>query len=95
MLGKRDHGLRRARSLGLAAVRIQVALTAVAINLKKLVRFTALPAAAATAIVAVCRPLWQRLRAQDTRLPRRRRAEQQVGPITRWMTDAYAAHGAF
>lgn len=40
-LGKRDHGLRRARGLGLAALRIQVALTAVAINLRKLVRWLA------------------------------------------------------
>ena len=38
LLAKRDHGMRRARSLRLAAVRIQVALTAAAINLKKLVR---------------------------------------------------------
>lgn len=51
MLAKRDHGLRRARSLGLAAARIQVALTAVAINLKKLLRFTALPAPVASALM--------------------------------------------
>jgi transposase len=38
MLGKRDHGLARARSLGLAAMRIQAALTGMAINLKKLAR---------------------------------------------------------
>ncbi|HEY3397264.1 MAG TPA: transposase [Armatimonadota bacterium] len=35
MLGKRDHNLRRARALGLEAMRIQAALTALAINLKK------------------------------------------------------------
>ena len=95
MLGKRDHGLRRARSLGLAAVRIQVALTAVAINLKKLVRFTALPAIAATAIVAVCRRLWQRLTALGTRLPRRERAEQQVAPMMPWITNSSTAHKVF
>ena len=39
MLGKRDHGLRRARGVGLAAMRIQVCLTAVAIDLKKMVRW--------------------------------------------------------
>ena len=38
MLGKRDHSLRRARSRGLEAMGIQVALTAVAINLKKAIR---------------------------------------------------------
>lgn len=38
MLGKRDHCLARARSLGLDAMRIQAALTAMAINLCKLVR---------------------------------------------------------
>jgi transposase len=37
MLAKRDHGMDRARSLGLDAMRIQTSLTAVAINLKKLV----------------------------------------------------------
>lgn len=42
-LAKRDHGMRRARGLGLATARIQVALTAMAINLKQLVRFTAAP----------------------------------------------------
>ena len=40
MLGKRDHGLRRARGVGLAAMRIQVCLTAVAIDLKKMLRWT-------------------------------------------------------
>ena len=39
LLGKRDHGLGRARGLGLAAMRIQAALTGVAINLGKLVRY--------------------------------------------------------
>jgi IS5 family transposase len=38
MLGKRDHNLRRARALGLEAMGIQVALTALAINLKKAIR---------------------------------------------------------
>jgi len=38
-LAKRDHGLRRARSLGLAAMRIQAAWTAIAINILKLVRW--------------------------------------------------------
>ena len=39
LLGKRDHGLRRARGIGLAAMRIQVCLTALTIDLKKLVRW--------------------------------------------------------
>jgi transposase len=38
MLGKRDHNLRRARARGLEAMGIQVALTALAINLKKAIR---------------------------------------------------------
>ena len=38
MLGKRDHCLARARSVGLNAMGIQAALTAIAINLCKLVR---------------------------------------------------------
>jgi len=38
-LGKRDHALRRARALGLDAMGIQVALVAIAINLKKLVKW--------------------------------------------------------
>lgn len=61
LLAKRDHGMRRAR--GLAAACIQVALTAAAINLKKLVRFTAGPAGAAgaTAAAVLC-ALWRRWR---------------------------------
>lgn len=39
MLAKRDHGMRRARSLGLEAIQIQAAGTAMAIDLKRLVRF--------------------------------------------------------
>jgi transposase len=46
MLGKRDHGLGRARGIGLATVQIQVALTAASINLRKLVRFLSAPAPA-------------------------------------------------
>ena len=42
MLGKRDHNLRRARALGLEAMQIQAALTALAINLKKVARGGAL-----------------------------------------------------
>ena len=38
LLAKRDHGMRRARGLGLDSVRIQAALVATAIDLKKLVR---------------------------------------------------------
>jgi transposase len=49
LLGKRDHGLRRARGIGLAAMRIQVCLTALAINLKKLVRWTQVQRAEAQA----------------------------------------------
>jgi transposase len=55
-LAKRDHGMTRARGLGLAAVRIQVALTAVAIDLKKLVRFVTTPLAA-TMVGAAARDL--------------------------------------
>jgi transposase len=40
LLGKRDHGLGRARGLGLDAMCIQVCLTALAIDLKKMVRWT-------------------------------------------------------
>ncbi len=39
LMAKRDHGMTRARGLGLDAMRIQAALTAVAIDLRKLVRF--------------------------------------------------------
>lgn len=39
LLGKRDHGLRRARGIGLAAMRIQVCLTALTIDLKKMLRW--------------------------------------------------------
>jgi len=38
-IGKRDHCLRRARALGLDGMRIQAALTAIAIDLKKLLRW--------------------------------------------------------
>lgn len=38
MVGKRDHNLGRARGLGLEAMSIQAALTAIAINLKKAIR---------------------------------------------------------
>jgi transposase len=95
MLGKRDHGLQRARSLGLAAVRIQVALTAVAINLKKLVRFTALPTGAVAAIVVHSCRLWQRLGALGTLLPRRGRPVYQVAPTTQRMPNTSAASQAF
>jgi transposase len=94
MLGKRDHGLRRARSLGLASVRIQVALTAVAINLKKLVRFTALPAGAATAIAAACGRLWRCMMALGMLLPRGI-AEYQVAPMTTRRRNSYAASKVF
>ncbi|MFZ2641600.1 MAG: IS1182 family transposase [Verrucomicrobiia bacterium] len=95
MLGKRDHGLRRARSLGLAAVRIQVALTAAAINLKKLVRFSAWPTAAATALVIASGRLWQRLRALDTPSPRRGRPVHQMAPLKRGMPNPSSASQAF
>lgn len=85
MLAKRDHGLRRARSLGLASVCIQVALTAAAINLKKLVRFATLPtdcavSAVAGAVIALAgglQRLWRRL-TTPPRSPRRALAENQV-----------------
>jgi len=41
MLAKRDHGMDRARGLGLEAMCIQVALTALAINLKKAIAWQA------------------------------------------------------
>lgn len=40
LLAKRDHGMRRARSVGLAAMRTQACLTAIAIDLKKMLRWT-------------------------------------------------------
>jgi hypothetical protein len=49
MLGKRDHGLRRARGIGLAAMRIQTCLTALTINLKKMLRWTEVQRAEAQA----------------------------------------------
>ena len=49
LLGKRDHGLGRARGLGLDAMRIQVCLTALTINLKKMVRWTQVQRAEAQA----------------------------------------------
>ena len=52
LLGKRDHGLRRARGVGLAAMRIQVCLTALTIDLKKLRRWTQAAAEKAQAQVA-------------------------------------------
>lgn len=50
LLGKRDHNLRRARAVGLEAMQIQAALTALAINLKKVARRSAL----------LCAYFWQR-----------------------------------
>lgn len=101
MLAKRDHGMRRARSLGLAAVRIQVALTAVAINLKKLVRFQALPtcaaAAVAGAVIALAGALgrvWRRLTAPP-RSRRRRLAENQVALADRRMLNSHAVSDGF
>jgi len=49
LLGKRDHGLGRARGLGLDAMCIQVCLTALAIDLKKMVRWTQMQRAEAQA----------------------------------------------
>ena len=76
MLGKRDHGLSRARGLGLAAMRIQVALTGAAIDLKKLVHFAralpdllAAPAGIAIALCAPIRHLWRTLRAIALTIP--------------------------
>ncbi|GEM_PF-6623355 len=39
LMAKRDHGMHRARGLGLDAMRIQAALTAAAIDMRKLVQF--------------------------------------------------------
>lgn len=58
MLGKRDHGLGRARSLGLAAMRIQAALTGAAINLKKLAGAFGPLRSALGRLRAVQRALW-------------------------------------
>jgi len=52
-VAKRDHGLRRARALGLAAMRIQATLTAVALNLKRLLRWWS--SAPPAAVRAQCR----------------------------------------
>lgn len=75
-LAKRDHGMRRARGLGLAAARIQMALTAIAIDLKKLVRFTVVFSAALSAAVLARRRResnawrhWRDLKLDPPRLP--------------------------
>ena len=60
LLGKRDHGLSRARGLGLAAMQVQVAMVATAIDLKKLVTHVTsptvalLPPVAAAFLRSVC-----------------------------------------
>ncbi len=61
LLAKRDHGMRRARGLGLDSVRIQAALVATAINLKKLVRLIG----SGPLQAPVCRPMrvWEAIRA--------------------------------
>lgn len=83
MLAKRDHGMRRARSLGLAAVQIQVALTAAAINLRKLVRHLALtPAQAASGAACAALKLLRRLRPAWTP-PGQRRPQRQHYTATR------------
>ena len=68
MLGKRDHGLRRARSRGLCAMQIQAALTAVAIDLKKLVRCVFLPTGRHLAGLARLFLTNRSQKARDTRL---------------------------
>jgi hypothetical protein len=77
-LGKRDHGLRRARSLGLAAMRIQAAWTAIAINIMKLVRWRPHrgPGAALARLLAVLRG---RLCAHRSLATYRRRPEATSG----------------
>lgn len=54
LLAKRDHGMRRAHSLGLDAMRIQAALVATAINLKKLVRWVRPGSPPASAVRSLC-----------------------------------------
>ena len=87
MLGKRDPGLRRAR--------IQVALTAMALNLQKLVRFTALPALAATALVVAGGRLWQHLRAFGACPPQCGLARYEAPPMIRRTLYSCAADVAF
>jgi transposase len=72
LLAKRDHGMARARSLGLAAACIQVALTAVAIDLKKLVRFTLAPRRAVAVAVLLHQGPWHDLRRRRDCAPARR-----------------------
>jgi IS5 family transposase len=66
LLAKRDHAMRRARGLGLDSVRIQAALVATAINLKKLVRLLGHdgPLAAALQLSWALVALTRRLQAQ-------------------------------
>jgi len=65
LLAKRDHAMRRARGLGLESMRIQAALVATAINLKKLVRLIGSPpsSAPARALIRACETIADRLRA--------------------------------
>ena len=99
LLGKRDHALSRARGLGLAAMRIQVALVGVAINLKKLVRHTCLPSsdafsctAAASALLAcalrACFVLWSALSGASRGSP----ADSSAVAITRTILPGGTTH---
>jgi transposase len=77
-LGKRDHGLRRARSLGLAGMQTQACLTATAINLLKLARWT--PPAAAAAAWGVVGALTGAVRALHSALRRRGGRRRPIAP---------------
>ena len=90
LLGKRDHALSRARGLGLAAMRIQVTLVAVAINLKKLVRHASLSpsgafsyAAAASALLVWASRAWFGLWSALSGGSRVSRADSSAVAITR------------
>lgn len=93
-VAKRDHGLRRARALGLAAMRIQAALTAVVLNLKRLVRWRPSKPAAATQLAALggCRFRWpgRALRLTGRRL---RRWPRSLALLWAWLRSA-GAHAA-
>ena len=75
LLAKRDHGMRRARGLGREAMAIQAALTAVVIDLKKLVAWRQLTpeqqAIMALALRLLAALLAQRLAAATTAKPAR------------------------
>lgn len=74
MVAKRDHALSRARGLGLAAMRIQVALVGAAIDLKKLVHYAWAQAEAQSQLLSSPRRLFAALSAAIWRTWRSQRA---------------------